>query len=184
MKHFTKIAGGIEVADALRQIDNLPHLWGADAERTDAAGSPHAQSRDIWLRFRPREELTSPERFSEPHFAAFYPAWRAIPALHPIVFDLMRRCRASYLGGIMLTRLPAGAQILPHHDDGWHAAFMNVKVYVILRANDRCFNWCMNDRLVMRPGEAWRFDNHVTHGVDNFGDTERIALISTMRVED
>jgi hypothetical protein len=182
MQNFRRI-GEFDPRPALAQLDAHPELWGENPERTNAPGSPHAQSLDIWLRFRAREELTAPERYGEPHFASFYPAWSLLPALHPLVFDLMRKVGAVYLGGIMLTRLPAGARILPHHDDGWHARFMNCKCYCILAANACCINFCGDEAVTMRPGESWQFRNDIQHSVENNGDTDRIAMICTMRVE-
>lgn len=180
MKHFQRLQEGIETAAALQQIEAHPALWGEHPERT-GPGSPHAQSQDIWLRFRSLAELTQPSRFAEPHFAEFYPAWHALPALHPIVFNVMRLASAVYLGGILLTRIPPGGRILPHTDAGWHATFLNTKAYAILKANEGCLNHCGGETVVMRPGEAWRFENLTEHSVENLGDADRIALIITMR---
>ncbi len=183
MKHFRRIFSGIDVAPAVAQLDAHPELWGAHPERVQAPNSPHAQSQDIWLRFRDPAELHEPADYAAPHFAVFYPAWHALPALHPIAFDVMRAMEAVYLGGCLITKIPAGASILPHVDEGWHPAFNQTKVYAILRANDRCINRCLDESLVMRAGEAWQFRNDVEHSVENRGTTERIALILTMRTE-
>lgn len=183
MQNFQQLFRGIDPAPALAEIDAHPELWGADPERTAAPNSPHAQSQDIFLRFRPRRELHEPADFGAPHFAEFWPAWSLLPALHPIVFNLMRQVSAVYLGGCMLTRIPGGAAILPHHDDGWHAQFMNRKAYVILRANAACINFCGDEVVVMEPGTAWLFRNDIEHSVENRGQTDRIAMIITMRTE-
>lgn len=181
--HFECLARSLDVQEALAQIKAQPELWGQNPERTAAPSSPHAQSRDIWIRFRARHELVRPEQYSEPHFAEFYPAWHALPALRPLVFGIMAKVEAVYLGGIMLTRLPAGSEILPHVDGGWHADYMNTKAYVILQANDACVNYCGSESVVMHAGEAWRFDNDVVHSVVNGGDADRIAMILTCRCE-
>jgi hypothetical protein len=183
MRYFAKIADGLDVAPALVQLDAHPGLWGQKPDRTAIPDSPHRQTTDIWLRFRPEHELTSREKYGEPHFAAFWPAWYALPGLHPIVFDIMARMQAVYLGGILLTRIPAGAEVLPHIDTGWHPTFNNTKAYVILKANPDCLNHCLDETVVMQPREAWLFNNTVIHSVQNRGDDERIAMVITMRVE-
>ncbi len=183
MRHFRLIDEGLPVADVLEQIDRHPDLWGRHPERIVVPGSPHAQSSDIWLRFRPQSELQEPADYGAPHFAEFYPAWSDLPALHPLVFDVMRTVQATYLGGILITRIPAGAAILPHVDSGWHPETMDTKAYIVLRANDGCINYCGNESVVMRAGEAWTFRNDVVHSVENHGDTERIAVIATMRTK-
>lgn len=175
------IAAGIEVAAALAEIDAAPGLWGEFPARTEGQ-SPHRESQDIWLRFRASEELTDRCKYGEPHFAVWYPAWHALPALHSIVFDIARQVEAEYIGGVLLTRIPAGARIHPHHDRGsWHAEWLNTKAYVVLRANERCINRYEDEAYHMAAGEAWMFNNLVTHAVENHGETERIALIITMR---
>lgn len=183
MNHFAKIIEGIDVAPVLAQLAAHPDLWDRDPERTALPDSPHAQASDIWIRFRAKSELTEPAKYGEPHFAEFYPAWYELTALRPIVFRVMARMQAVYLGGILITRIPAGAKILPHVDRGWHPEFMNAKAYVIFQANERCINRCEDEAVIMRPGEAWLFNNLVTHSVDNDGDEERLVMVMTMRVE-
>lgn len=183
MKHFLKIAEGLNIAPALEQLAAQPRLWGQKTARTAIEGSPHRQTQDIWLRFRPIQELTSREAYGEPHFAVFWPAWHLLPGLHPIVFSIMAKVGAVYLGGILMTRIPAGGAVLPHIDHGWHPTFNNTKAYVILKANPQCFNRCEDETVVMQPGEAWLFNNQVIHSVENQGDDERIAMVITMRVE-
>lgn len=183
MNNFRRILFGLPIWPALAQLDAQPELWGQNPERIAVEGSPHAQSSDIWLRFRPKAELHEPSDYGAPHFAEMWPAWHALPGLHAITFDVMRAVEATYLGGCLITRIPPGAQILPHVDRGWHPTFNNEKVYVILRANDRCINYCGDEECYMPPATAWTFRNDIEHAVVNGGETERVAMILTMRVE-
>jgi hypothetical protein len=181
---FSRLSAGIPVDVALAELAAQPELWNQHTERTAYQDSPHRETSDIWLRFRDPKERLSPTAVSDPHFAVFYPAWKALPALRPIVFDLMASERAVYLGGMLITRLPPGREVHAHNDRGsWHAEYLNTKVYVILQANDRCVNWCEDERVTMRPGEAWQFDNLKMHGVINGGKADRLALIVTLRCE-
>jgi len=94
----------------------------------------------------------------------------------------MQTVKAVELGGILITRIPAGASVKPHHDRGsWHAEFFDRKTYVIVKANERCVNTFEDEEVVMRTGEAYLFNNLVTHSVRNDGDSERITLIICMR---
>jgi hypothetical protein len=189
LQNFRQIAAGIDIAPALAELDAQPELWNSHPERR-GSGSPHEGVDDIWLRYRPKAELTEPARYLEPFIPAFYPEWYALPSLRPVVMALMAAMDAVQLGGLLMTRIPAGGQVKPHHDRGsWHAEFFNCKVYVPLRANLRCVNYSgvvLNntlERVVMRQGEAWTFDNQVFHSVENKGDTERITLIICLRCE-
>ena len=160
-----------------------PDLWNQHTARTGGAGS-FVGTDDIWVRFRDPSELTTREAFAEAHVPIFYPAWHALPHLRPIVFGLMARVEAVQLGGILITRVPAGQQVAPHDDKGrWHSEFFQTKAYLPLMSNPQCYNTCGDERVVMQVGDAWLFDNLQIHSTVNDGETDRITLIVSMRCE-
>lgn len=184
VSNLVKLAEGIDIAPLLAELDAQPELWNQHPERT-GTGSPHAGVDDLWLRYRAKDELTEPARYLEAFIPVFYPAWYALPSLRPIVMGLMGAIEAVQLGGVLMTRIPPGGEVKSHHDRGsWHAEFFNSKLYVVLRANDQCVNRSEGgESAVMRPGEAWTFDNQVVHSVENHGDCERVTLIACYRKE-
>lgn len=95
----------------------------------------------------------------------------------------MARVQASHLGGVLITRIPAGGRILPHADKGWHPEFYNCKLYVVLESNPKCVFRVEDERVVMNQGDVWRIDNTKEHEVVNDGETERMTLIICMRQE-
>jgi hypothetical protein len=138
----------------------------------------------VWIRFRAYADLTTPESFGEPFIPSFYPAWSMLPRLRPIVFGLMARCEAVQLGGILITRVPAGCQVAPHDDKGrWHPEFFTTKIYVPLTTNPHCYNTCDDEKVTMMQGDAWHFDNLKIHSTINDGDSDRVTLIVSMRCE-
>lgn len=184
MQHFRKICDGIDVHPLLSQIETHPEIWDTRRNRTGFEGSPFAGTQDAWLRYRDPYELITAENFREPHWAVNYPAWDLLPGAQEIVFDLAKMVRAIHIGGVLLTRIPAGGKILPHNDRGsWHSESMNMKVYVPIQANDRCINYCGGESLVIKVGEAISFDNLVEHSVENNGSTPRTTLICCYRVD-
>lgn len=183
MRNFLKIASGIETLGVLMELNRQPELWDQHGDRTRGA-SPHREVSDIWIRFRAYADLTTPESFAEPFVPAFYPAWTALPHLRPIVFGLMARCEAVQLGGVLITRVGPGCQVMPHDDRGrWHPEFFSTKIYVPLMTNADCFNTCEDEKVIMAQGEAWIFDNLKVHSTVNNGDTDRITLIVSLRCE-
>jgi hypothetical protein len=180
VRYFRRLDSHFDMMAARRQIAAHPELWGEHLERT-GPGSPHAQSQDIWLRFRDSSELHEPKDYGAPHWPVWYHAWTVLTQLHPIVFGIAHEMRATAIGGILLTRIPPQAAILPHVDTGWHPGHFLQKAYAILAANAACVNICLDEEVVMREGECWQFVNHVEHSVRNDGATDRIALIVTMR---
>ena len=183
MRNFQRIASGIDVLPLMIDLYRQPELWDQDRARTDGAGSFEGTS-DIWVRFRDPAELTSREAFAEPHVPVFYPAWYALPHLRPLVFGLMARVEAVQLGGILITRVPAGAQVAPHDDRGrWHPEWFQTKAYVPLSTNPQCYSTCGEERVVMQTGDAWLFDNLKVHSTVNEGESDRVTLIVSMRCE-
>lgn len=183
MRHFHKIAAGVDVSPVALDLYRHPELWNAHTARTGGAGS-FVGTDDIWIRFRDPAELVSHESFAEPFTPVFYPAWHALPHLRPLVFGLMARVDAVQLGGVLITRVPAGQQVAPHDDRGrWHPEFFQTKAYLPLATNPHCYSTCDAERVVMAIGDAWLFDNLKVHSTVNDGDTDRITLIVSMRCE-
>lgn len=178
MSHFRHIASGVEVAAVNAELDAHPELWDQNTART-GPGSPHEGVPDIWLRTRPPGEHGRDGVF----VPQFWPAWHALPSVAPIAFGLMAMFRAVQLGNILITRIPSGGEVKGHVDRGWSPEFFGVKAYVVLAGNDGCVNWCEDERVVMRTGDIYLFENTVLHGVVNGGATDRKSLIITMRSE-
>lgn len=181
MSLFTKLAEGIDVAPVLAELDARPDLWNT-MEMRRQGNSPHRETSDIWFRYRDPKYLDRPNHFLEPHFSTFWPAWHALPSIHPVTFGLSYLTKSVQMGGILITRIPPGCQVYPHHDRGsWHAEYYDTKVWLPLRSNERCMNSVEDETIVWRPGECWTHDNLRVHGVVNGGDTERIVAIFCFR---
>lgn len=185
MSHnFEKFPLPIDITPLLEQLEAHPELWDEHPERKDWEGSPHAAMSDIWVRFRPKSELIERKHAAEPHIPAWYPSRKALPQVEKIALDLMAYFRAVQLGGVLITKIPPGKCIEPHHDRGrWHPEFFNCKIYIPLQSNEGCLNRCENDAINMKAGEVWSFDNLKVHSVENNGTEDRITLIISMRVE-
>ncbi len=181
MSRFRLVHAGLDTAPMLAELAAHPMLWDEHPERRAAPGSPHARMTDIWLRARARDDLGEPDAFRLPHRPVFYPAWRALPSLHPVVWSLMASHKGVELGNVLLTRLPPGEAIGTHADHGWAVEWFDRKFYAVLRGNARCVNTCEDEEVAMRTGEVWEFENRVPHGVENYGASERISLIVTLR---
>jgi hypothetical protein len=178
MNAFHRLLTGVNVEAVKFQLMLHPELWDVHQERKKAPGSPHSAMSDIWIRWR------EGERGEHAFLPEWMPAWHVLPALRPIVFGLMSAVGGTFLGGVLITRIPPGGSILPHDDRGtWHAENMNVKLYVPIFSNAGCVNVCEQESVVMAEGEAWYFDNLRTHSVENHGDSARVTLIVCMRVE-
>lgn len=184
MKHFLKVMERIDVRSLSDQLDLHPELWDQNRTRKEVPGSAHTEMSDIWVRFN--ADHSDPLRMSDPHIPVWYPAWEALPALKPIIFDLMAKVRGEMLGGVLITRVPSGAGIEPHRDKSWHVDYYD-KFYLSVRSAPGAIFGCNHDgvRELLNPvpGEIWRFDNRKLHWVQNDSDRERITVIICIRTD-
>lgn len=185
MKHFIHLASGINVAPLAIALQQNPQLWNLHAQRRTFEGTSHRETSDIWLRYNDIKNLNPDDyaAFTQEHDAVWYPEASVLPQAKDLALDIMAKCRAVRLGGVLITRIPPKGHVLPHTDKGWHPEYYNVKVYIPVATNDQCVNRVEDEHVIMAPGEAWHFDNTVEHEVYNGGTTERITLIICMRVD-
>lgn len=187
MQHFTKL-GEVDVIPLLMQLQDNPQLWNQNKERTDTTGRPrgaHSDVSDVWLRYRAKEELTSNESFNEPFFPCiWYPGYQTLTEVRPILQMLMAKVKGVALGGTLITKIPPGGQVRPHTDaPSWHANYYRTKIYVTLQSNPDVVNFCEDEQVVFKQGEIWSFDNLKMHAVLNNGDSDRITMMTAIRVE-
>lgn len=179
MTNFLKIAEGIDVTPLRLALARQPELFDRYTERRTAPGSPHSKMTDIWVRYNDRRKHDETGDFStinDPHESVWYPDSAKIPEVFPIVFGLMAHVRGERLGGILITKLPAGEVIEPHVDGGWHAATYD-KFYVAIQTPDTARFSFPDGRIQARDGDVHWFRNDVTHSVENPGPGDRIAMV-------
>lgn len=185
MSHFTKIYDGVDVAPLLAQLDQYPDLWGTYRHRK-MPGSPHARMSDIWVRYNrlDRFDEANPAAFNAEHIPVWYPAWRVLTALHPILFDLAGAVQCEMIGGVLITRIPPGERIDSHTDQGWHVDQYE-KFYLSPKsapgADFICEHDGVEERFNPKPGEWVLFDNRKRHRVENNSPEDRITVIACLR---
>jgi hypothetical protein len=186
LKHFQLIDREVEVAPLNAQLEAHPELWDQHGGRK-GPGSPHNQISDIWVRYNRIERLSAGrEHFNAEHVPVWYPAWNALPALRPIIFNLMAQVEGEMIGAVFITRVPPGAGIDWHVDEGWHVETFD-KFYLSLQsapgANFYCQVGAEQEALCPKPGEIWLFDNRKFHAVHNGSEQDRMTCIICIRTE-
>jgi hypothetical protein len=169
----------IDVSTAMRELDAQPELWNTVKLRTEAYGTPFNKTDDIWVRMNALKNYNpkKPAKFLAEHHSVWYPAYDKLPAFRPLILGLMPLVAGEELGGVLITRIPAGCRVPPHQDKAWHVTYYNHKFAVMLRANeaqDFCFE---GETMKAVTGEIFEFDNNYTHWITNDSDEERITLI-------
>jgi len=184
MKYMQQVAAGIDTIPLALALARQPDLWNVNTQRQDFAHSAHRHVSDIWVRYNDLANLTKDyDNYTKEHDSVWLPAYANLPQVRAIVFGLMARCEAVRLGGVLITKIPAGKSVLPHTDAGWHPEYYNTKIFVPIITNPNCITRVEDEIVIMAPGEAWYFNNTVEHEIVNNGDTDRITLIISMRCD-
>ena len=100
-----------------------------------------------------------------------------ILGVKPLVMDLFKKVNGVRLGGVLITRIPAGAECKPHTDTGgWHADYYEKFAIQIASAPGQKF--CFEDvEFESKPGDVYWFNNSFKHWVPNPTPYERITMI-------
>ena len=165
------------VLDIARTLEAHPELWNQRTERTAPADSPHHELDDIWCRFADPETMRS----DGSHDSIWYPPADVLP-VRELCLDIMRLVQGTQLGGVLITRIPAGKQCKPHTDPGWHARHYQKFAVQIAADPAQAFRF-VGHELVTAPGDVFWFDNAYTHWVTNDSQSDRITMIVCVRTE-
>ena len=177
--NFQQMAAGLDVRPLMAQLRAHPELWDQDPERLSTRG-PHYQTHDIWLRYKEKaSNIASGDwsNFSDEHIPIWYPASKVLTAAMPLVFDLMAAVKGEMLGAVLIYSVPAGKEILPHTDMGWHPNYFE-KYNISLQSQDGCAFYYpeTGESMESKTGDLFWFCNTVPHGVRNISDREQLIL--------
>jgi len=170
------LASGINVAPMLWALQSHPELWDQNTARTEHPSSPHHGLSDIWARFaEPGVDG------SQPHDSVWYPCADLMP-VRDLVYPLMSMVQGDHLGGVLITKIPAGKMCKPHTDPGWHARRYQ-KFGIQIQSHPRQAFHFDGESLVTMPGDLFWFDNSFKHWVTNDSDQDRITMIVCIRTD-
>lgn len=168
------LAENVNVAPMLWALQSHPELWDTHKARTEDPTSPHHGLSDIWARYAAEGEDPT-----GPHESVWYPCANLIP-VRELVYPLMSQYGGTRLGGVLITKIPAGKECKPHTDPGWHARYYEKFAIQIQSAPGQAF--CFEgESLETRPGDVFWFDNAFTHWVTNPTPYDRITLIACIQ---
>lgn len=174
MNHIRKIAEGLDVAPLRAALLAHPELWDQHTARTENPASPHHGLSDIWARF-----AGPGVNGGEPHESVWYPQADLLP-IRDLVYPLMSMVHGDQLGGVLITKIPAGRECKPHSDPGWHARFYEKFAVQVDADPGQAFHF-EGESLVTKPGDLFWFDNSFTHWVTNPTEHDRITAIVCIR---
>lgn len=176
MSKIRLLAEGLNVSPLRDALAQNPQLWDQYRARTSHPDSPHYELSDIWPRF-----AAPGVDGSQPHTAVWYPSADILP-IRELVYPLMSQVCGDQLGGVLITKIPAGKQCRPHTDPGWHAGYY--QKFAIQVEADAGQEFCFEgESLITKPGDLFWFDNSFTHWVTNPTAHDRITVIVCIKTD-
>lgn len=177
MTPIRSLGVAFDVRELVTQIKANDGVWNRHTTRLYAA---HSKVSDIWVRYNAWENFKDRETFNGPHESVWYPVLEDIPAVKPLVLDVMRCVEGERLGGVLITKIPPHEQVAPHRDGGWHATYYEKFAVQLASTPEQAF--CFESaRLSAQVGELYTFRNDLTHWVENPSDEDRMTLIICIR---
>jgi len=168
------VATGFNVA-LLRAALKDQSLWDRNKARTSDPRSPHYGCSDIWARYAPISEYGIEGPFKSVWYDEL--GETLLKPLGLLAYDILEMVGGYELGGVLVTRIPAGGEVKPHIDRGWHARHYADKFCLSVEANEEqtfCFE---SKQLVSKPGDLFFFDNSQLHWVTNKSTSDRVSVI-------
>jgi hypothetical protein len=176
MSKIQLLGKGIPVEAMQAALAAHPELWDQHTARTEHPDSPHHGLSDIWARYA--ESATAG---AEAHKSAWYPCADVLP-VRELTYPLMSLVDGDELGGVLITKIPAGKECRPHVDHGWHARYYQKFAIQIHADPGQTFHF-EDGSLVTEPGDLFTFDNAYMHWVTNPTAYDRVTMIVCIRTE-
>jgi hypothetical protein len=163
-------AGTVQAAVILAEIEAAP-VWNWLNVRKFIKDSKHAASEDIILRWQDLHGGLANQ------FRGVECKDTVVAAAFPILMGAIAQWSAGHdLGRIVIARLPPGAEIATHCDEGFYADWFD-RYHWVIATNEQATITCQGDEQHLLEGTIWRINNHGEHSARNLGDTARIHVI-------
>lgn len=177
MPSISRLRLTLDVAAAVRQIEDNPQFWDIHRSRTEVYGTPHDVS-DIWVRYNDLKNLGP--AFNDEHESVWYPCIDRLNYLLPLIHRVYEFVDGVKLGGVLITRIRPGKEVRPHVDTGWHAGHYDKFAVQLQGHKDQCFRF-EDSELRPESGDVYTFDNSRLHWVTNQSPVDRMTLIICIR---
>lgn len=171
---FIRIAQGIDVAPFLEELAAAPEIWHADTSRQRKVRCQR-DTLNIFLRVARKPLPAGAKNANDVHESRVARS----AARFPYALEFCQRLahsRQGDLGRATLVLLRPRGWVRPHVDAG---AYYRVRdrFHLVVRSRDGSPMTSGGERVVMREGELWVFDNKAVHEARNPTDEPRVHLI-------
>lgn len=177
-ENFALLKTRVDVYPLMEAIERNLHLFDQITGRQDTPGSPHGDTKAIFLRWS--KELTVHAAFNDLE-AVDFPAFSELPEARELVAEVVKLVGATKLGRVLITSLKPNGVIHPHADEGAVADHYE-RFHVVLKSESGNFFHSQvskfeTEHVFMKEGEVWWFNHKRPHWLKNNSECERIHLI-------
>ena len=174
MRHFTRLAQGVDTEPFLAELDADPGMWLADTSRQRKVRCQR-NTLNIFLR-APRKPLPpGMKNANDVHECRLMRAASRFPRTLGFCESIADGWGAQ-LGRATLVALLPGSRVFPHIDTGAYYRIRD-RLHLVLRSAGGSPLTAEEETVVMREGELWVFNNKVTHHARNPALEPRVHLI-------
>lgn len=184
MKHFMRLAV-VDTAKLMLAIRRRPELWQEDTYLRDYPQGPFGETETIMLRFPVKrvleqEELARANELFDQHENIDYPAYKILHEARPMVMNLFAAVAGERLGRVMINKICPGGRIFPHADTPEHCDYYT-RFHIVLHGLPGCMIRCDDERMDMRTGDVFWFNNKLEHEVVNNSCDDRVSMVVDVR---
>ena len=174
MRHFTNIARAVDIGPLLAELDAAPEMWFADTSRQRKIRCQR-NTRNIFLRSPCKPLPPGAKNANDVHESRVARSAGKFPRTLAYCESVTDRLGGTLGRATLVALLPHG-RVFPHVDAGAYYRIRD-RFHLVLRSAEGSPLAAGDERVVMRPGELWAFDNKARHWADNPSEEPRVHLI-------
>ena len=174
MLHFTNIVRAVDIQPLLAELDAAPGMWFVNTSRQRRIRCQRS-TRNIFLRAPMKPLPPGAKNANDVHESRIARSARKFPRTLAYCESVADRLGGTLGRATLVALLPHG-RVFPHVDAGAYYRIRD-RFHLVLRSAGGSPLAAGDERVVMRPGELWAFDNKTRHWADNPSDEPRVHLI-------
>ena len=174
MLNFTNIARDVDIGPLLAELDTAPGMWLVDTSRQRKIRCQR-NTRNIFLRVARKPLPPGATNANDVHESRVARSARMFPRALAYCERVADDVRGT-LGRATLVALQPHGRVFPHVDAGAYYRIRD-RFHLVLRSAGGSPLAAGDERVLMRPGELWAFNNKARHWADNPSDEPRVHLI-------
>lgn len=170
MENSTLLKTGVDLFQIRKELIEST-LW---VDQDGLPNRPATRAGTSRIQLRTNKKIPG-KHYHDIHETCDLEAWHVLSHTRDFVLEAARILNGT-VGHVRVTSLCGGGEITPHIDVGEYCAIRD-RYHLVIDAPMGTEFVAGDEKVVMREGEFWWFDNKQQHHVKNLGDTPRVHLV-------